>query len=313
MSQPEETPKVEPPGAGYPGAMLGALPSGSHAWRRVASGTLEALASVEVDRAGRVWVGGAAGSLLRSEDGARTFARVATAPRQGVSGLWSDGQRRLVVCAGGEIAASDDDGATWAPTSCRGKYNDNLRERGGVLMATNIRSRVLTSTDGGVRWKSLDTGWRRYLYSVAGNGAGTLCAGSDEAVVLSRDGGASWRVVRLRHRQYMRGAHALPSGEVVLVGDEGKVHLGDASGRFTAAHLEKRLCLYSVWGAGNTLFAVGHQDYALAIRHSGDRGLTWRAEPVDDDAGARQLLAVNGLPDGTVVAVGDRGGIWVRR
>ena len=69
----EETPKDAPPGAGYPGAMVSSptpgVSSGSQAWR-VESGTREALASVEVDRAGRVWIGGAAGSLLRSEDGA---------------------------------------------------------------------------------------------------------------------------------------------------------------------------------------------------------------------------------------------------
>jgi photosystem II stability/assembly factor-like uncharacterized protein len=281
-------------------------------WQRVASKTTEAFVAVETDPAGRVWIGGDKGSLLLSVDGARTFARAARAPGR-IRGLWCDGRERIVVCADGRIIASDDRGATWAPTSCRGAYNDNLRGCGGALLATNIRSRVLISRDGGVRWTSVQTGWRRYLYSVAANDAGTICAGSERAVVLSRDGGATWRVLPVKHRQYLRGAHVLPSGRFVLVGDEGKVHLGEASGKLTAAHITSRPCLYAVCGTDDELFAVGHLEYAVAVFRSGDGGRTWHAEPIDDTGGDRQLSAVCGTSGGTTVAVGDRGGIWVRR
>lgn len=281
------------------------------AWKRVASGTTDDLSHVSVDVADRVWVTSAPGALLVSTDRAKHFTLAGHAPHGNVSGLWSDGADRLVVCARGEVFASDDAGATWALTSCRGRHNDNLHAGGaGELLATNIRSSVLISRDVGARWKATKPGWNRYLYSVASNAHGVLCAGSDGALVVSRDGGAHWEVVRLKHRQYLRGAFVTPEGRAVLVGDEGRVELLDAKGKLTSVRLADQPCLYAVWGRDDELFAVGHRAYVPTFRHSVDGGLTWTEEPSNPGT-VRALTAVAGLASGPVVAVGEQGSIWV--
>jgi photosystem II stability/assembly factor-like uncharacterized protein len=282
-------------------------------WTRVDAGTTEHLTTVCVDGAERVWVTTEKGALLCSTDGAKRFRHVAQGPASHPAGLWSDGARRLVVCASGVVSASDDEGETWAPTSCRGRHNDNLGGLdGGVLVATNIRSSVLVSRDGGVRWKATKPGWTRYLYSVAGNAHGTLCAGSDGALMISRDAGARWKVTRVKHRDYLRGACVTPAGAVVLVGDAGRVERVDTKGVHRSTRLDDGACLYDVCGRGeDELFAVGHCDYAPVFRASADGGATWTAERATELDGVRCVLGVARVKD-LVVAVGERGGVWVR-
>ena len=277
-------------------------------WTQVPSGSQECLLDVVVDPSRRIWVGGRDGSLLRSDDGGRTFPCVATCTHN-VQGVWSDGKGRVVACSGGEIIASDDDGKRWTPTSCRGRYNSNLCWSGGRLWATNIRGKVLSSADG-VKWKSVPSTSRKFLYSIGANSSGTVCAGSEGSLALSRDGGATFRVTRLGHREYLRAVHVWESGEAVLVGDDGKVHLVDGAGRVGDGWAPESVSLFCICEVGGELVALGHESYEAAAVRSSNRGHTWEEMPLPDGG---QLHAVAAFADGSAVAVGERGAILVLR
>jgi hypothetical protein len=218
--------------------------------------------------------------------------------------LWASGEGRVVACSGRQIVASDDDGVTWLPTSCRGKYNDNLRHAGGTLLATNIRSRVLRSTDTGQKWKSLESTSKKYLYSIDANAAGTICAGTEGAAAISHDAGATFKLVRFGHREYMRATHVFASGDALLLGDHAKAHLVTAKGKVKQCDMPPDVCVFAVCARDDELWAVGHVAYGAAIVRSRDRGATWQTMKAPE---GRCLHAVTALPDGRVIAVGESG------
>jgi photosystem II stability/assembly factor-like uncharacterized protein len=280
------------------------------AWRRVPIGSDDELHTVSIDRVGRVWAAGAGRNIWCSEDAAGSFRLAARCSRGDLAGLWCDGAERLVACAGGQLIASDDGGASWQATKCRGKHNDNLAAFGDALWATNIRSRVLLSRDGGERFKSLATGCSRYLYSVAADDSGVVVVGSDETLAISRDGGATFHTLALDHRQYLRAAAVLPNGTAVLAGDAGKVHVLALGAKPRPAHIDPTIRQYALVLCGDQLVGVGHRDYRPVVVGSRDGGRTWTEEPVSGVK--RSTLRAVASGDGYVVAVGSHGVILTR-
>ena len=281
-------------------------------WSHVNLGKNTACTCVSVDLADRVWLGTMDGRLFRSDTSASEtprFQAVGSKHGGSIEGVWSDGKERVVACIDGAVVQSMDAGVSWTPTTCKGKYNSNLSYQGGLLIASNIRSKVLISTDEGKKWSSLDTKNKRYLYSVAANTSGVLGAGSDESVVISRDYGKSWKVLKLSHRQYMRGAHVFADGEILFVGDEGKVHLVDKNDHVLSYHQPQTRCLYSLVEGGDTVWAVGHDDYQMTAVVSRDRGKTWSLSPLPKVTRG-QLSAVCVQQKTRIIAVGESGTIW---
>ncbi len=256
----------------------------------------------------RVWLGGNLGTLLRSDDGAASFAIAAKLP-SGVKGLWFSDDGRMVACAGGVISSSEDEGATWTKTSARGGNNDHIRHARGALVATNIGRKVLRSTDGGRKWTTHPTGSKKHLYSIDADDRGTIAAGSEGSVVISRNSGASFTITKLDHREYLRVTRILPSGDVLVLGDDGKGHLVDSRGLVKPCELPAGLSVFDVCARGDELIAVGNIEHSTAAR-SFDGGLTWKGEAV---AGRGGLKVVTALDDGTIVAAGSLGLVFVER
>jgi photosystem II stability/assembly factor-like uncharacterized protein len=272
----------------------------------VAAAPGEDLRAVAVDAKGRVWAGGLYGALLRSDDGAATFRHVAKLPQGGVAGLWASGEGRVVVVNGGSLLASDDDGATFAPTKARGSTYGGLRERSGTLWATGRFGALTRSGDGGRSWKAQRTATRSYLYGVGADGHGTICACGAGVVALSRDGGASSEEVSLRTEEYVRDAVIMPSGDVVVVGDGGLVARCTAGTKFKRAAAGTKRGLHTIVALGPEELVVVGSGVAL---HSSDAGLSWQRE---DLPGEPWLNDAARLPDGRVVAVGMQARVAVR-
>jgi hypothetical protein len=284
-------------------------------WTVVASGTTEELRRVSVDLAGRVWVGSVMSALLRSDDGARTFQRVARLSRGGIEGIWSSGDGRVVICNGGRVLASDDDGATFCPTTARGQNYGLLRWQAGAIYLTGRFGNLTRSVDGGRTWKTLKTGSRCYIYSVGANSLGTICAGGPGVAILSTDDGATWCEHNLRHKDYVRCVLSFADGDIVLVADQGRIARKRKGGAFRKVRSGTRQDLHAVLGVSDVeMFAVG---YGVALR-SVDRGVTWTREVLPSyrrgpgtytDPWMNEVAA---LPAGRLVAVGTWGLILVR-
>jgi photosystem II stability/assembly factor-like uncharacterized protein len=275
-------------------------------WETVPSGTNETLTSIAVDQERRVWIGGANGALLSSDDDGRSFRSHATSVEHGFQRLFCSGTTRLVALSGGSIVAADlgSEPVTFQATTCRSRHLFGFCGITNTVYATGRRGALVRSIDGGSRWKSLKTECSSFLYSIAASASGrVICAGGDGVVTRSIDAGVTWRTIPLGYRRYVRGIAVLDDGDITVVADSGRISQIDASGSCRAIESGTEADLYAVCanGAGE-IIAVGDGVVLCG------RDAEWTAEPIPDV----YLLDVRTTPSGRAIAVGYRGAILTR-
>lgn len=208
-----------------------------HGWRAVDSGSSARLMGVGLNAQGLAYAVGEFGTVLRSEDGGRTW--------QALELDWS------ALSPTGEdphlygVAVADDGGVTLV-----GEFGVILRSRDGEawklvhsgeqsLFGLSITDRtayavgqsgvVLVSDDGGDGWRPLDTDSSALLTGIWSDGKGRVVATGINAVLQSSDGGRHWRPVDAgahEHAMHVAVAASQPLGgaqRVLLVGSAAAV------------------------------------------------------------------------------------------
>lgn len=237
----------------------------------VVAGTAhQALFSVAFEGDAGVAVG-AAGGILGSEDGGKTWKAVAPAPTElSLLGVDIKQSRAIAVGQSGLILTREQAGNWQKAVSGTDNrlFAVSLNSK-GLAVAVGAFGTVLKSDDGGHKWKSVAPPWTAYadqgvephIYDVkvAEDGVATI-VGEFGLILRSVDSGANWIAV----------------------------HKGEAS----LFALDLR--------ADGVGYAVGQNG---AIFRTADRGATWAGV----DAGSKaNLLGVRSSPDGKVVVTAMR-------
>ncbi len=272
-------------------------------WKTVPSGTTETLTSIAVDSERRIWVGGAKGTLLSSEDDGRTFRTHASVIEHGFQRLACAGTTCLVALSGGSIVAADlgAEPFEFQATTCRSRHLFGFCGVADTLYASGRRGAVVRSLDGGLRWKSQKTGCTSFLYSVAGSPSGqVICAGGDGVMARSVDAGVTWQLIALSYRRYVRDVVVLDDGDITVVADSGRVsQLGKTGGPHDIdTGTDADFYAVCATNAGN-IVAVGK---CIVLRGCGGE---WMAEPIPNT----HLVDVCATLTGCVIAVGSGGTI----
>ncbi len=137
--------------------------------------------------------------LFQTEDGGKTWYRN-TSLKSGdelVAIGFTDDSHGWVVCARGDVYASEDSGASWSPRAVadarnvwKAQFAD--AENGCLLEDAGTGGSVIHCTrDGGVNWVHLPS--KVELHSIfVEAGARRWAAGANGTILVSRDGGTSW-------------------------------------------------------------------------------------------------------------------------
>ena len=219
-------------------------------WRKVDSGTVERLFSVDVNNNGYAIASGSFGTLLRSVDGGNTWASVSPS----WAGMFNDPDNRLgslfdpslygvkVSETGrawvvGELALilnSDDQGLSWTVVNAGGSTEHGVSptlsaidmRSDGVAYAVGQEGFMLKSLDFGTSWKKLDAVTHQNLLSVKTKRNGLVVVPGMRDILMSVNDGDSWNsVLGLDIQVGWYGSVAIPTeGEGVLVaGNNGNI------------------------------------------------------------------------------------------
>jgi len=141
---------------------------------------------------------GAAGTVLRTGDGGRTWSLGTSGISTTLDGVsCGDAQSCVAVGGLGTLLTSGDGGATWtARHSGTAAYLASVACPSVALcVAAGGRGTLLRSADGGVTWTSEASGVSADLLGVSCAGTSVCTAvGSEGAVMSSGDGGVTWSV-----------------------------------------------------------------------------------------------------------------------
>lgn len=166
------------------------------------------LSAVHLNADGRAWAVGQNGVIIASTDGGQTWALQrfdAAVDRPLFSVYFSDANHGVAVGLWSLVLVTADGGASWnevklpAPPD-GGKADRNLfkvfADRSGALYVAAERGSVLRSTDHGVTWSYLATGYKGSLWAGAALDDGTLLVGGLRgSLYRSTNQGASWHAV----------------------------------------------------------------------------------------------------------------------
>ncbi|ORE87283.1 hypothetical protein ATO7_09587 [Oceanococcus atlanticus] len=227
---------------------------------------------------------GAAGRVLHSQDGGKTWVREPTPGPAALLGVSAAGEHIVAVGQMGIILRRQSD-ASWTPVESGTKerlFNVSVNSR-GVGVAVGAFGALLRTADGGVSWQPIERDWKGVfrdgdmrlgdffmpsLYGVQVNEDNRVWVVGELALAMrSPDGGETWQITHA-------GGNDSEGVEPTL----------------SAVHVR----------SDGTGFAVGQEGYVLKTRTSGQ---TWQAlkRPT-----AVNLLGVTSSHDGVVVITGMR-------
>ena len=187
---------------------------------------------------------GAAGEIVVSEDGGKTWAPQSSGTELGLLGAATRGGHSIAVGQMGTVLIEDGKSG-WKPahTDTQQRLMSVAMGEGGVAYAVGSFGTVLKSTDNGATWKdaapdwaplfadSTDTlgeGFHPHLYTVALAPTGEVfIAGELSFILKSADGGASWHVV---HKGVNKDGHIDPSLFGISLGSGGTGYAVGQSG-----------------------------------------------------------------------------------
>ena len=217
---------------GQQGAIF--VSAGTESYRRVDSGSLERLLSVDLDAAtGRAVVVGGFGTVLISNDAGETWDRKVldweSFTDEGMEAHLYDAQitpqgEIFVVGEFGLVLSSQDGGSTW---QARAHGDESLFAlhlgADGLGYAVGQDGVALRSQDGGHNWQRLDTGVQGILLDVWASPEQEVAMVGIRTLLRSSDGGDTW--VAATGRSVERSWYqALASAIVTVKGDKLALH-----------------------------------------------------------------------------------------
>src|SRR5262249_36692100 len=140
----------------------------------------------------RVWAVGAAGTILRSDDGGAAWTLVPSGTAADLTGVTGARGGVVGVGAGGPILAATD-GATFAPqhSPTEEPLADVWANGHGRVFAVGAHGTILVSTNGGASWIVLPSGVRVNLRAVRGGKNDVSYAIGDGGTILRAEGDAA--------------------------------------------------------------------------------------------------------------------------
>jgi len=290
------------------------------------------LYDVEVAPEGAVWAVGAAGTLLRSDDGGISWASSGPAIDVGLTSVdFTDELKGHVVGRDGTYLATDDGGSMW---TVRTLGEDDLwavefvDEQKGFI--TGDDGLVRMTTDGGATWLSRTVSDDSPLYGLSFYDPlhGWAC-GADGYVARTTDGGSTWTGVGHAGFSDLYGIDFTDSDTGWAVGESDIIYgTTDGGQHWEEVRKVNGLWLSDVDALGTSVVAVGEggtavlntpsEDWTIVSTQGGDwlYGVAWDEEvpthavAVGDNGaitvstdGCMNFLARSGATDRTIEAV----------
>ena len=275
-------------------------------WDPAITPTARDLAAAAVDSTRNHWVSvGAAGAIIRSTDGARSWQQ-SRSPESAAdlrAVLYDSGHGAwLAAGAAGTLLRSTDGGATWSKlaTGVENDLQSLAREsRSGALLVGAADAMLGRSTDGGATWRFTRLDMPEPLTPVIGflECAGRVIARSALGrVLVSADRGETWRVLDTGSRGYFTDGFCDGASRTILLSS----HLGnvsrsrDGGETWESVELQKGdnkkflSALRIVPGSGVLVLGAHH---GAAFR-SADGGATWQPAVTSHTASMESLLVV---------------------
>lgn len=180
-------------------------------WTKVDAGTDARLLAVDVNSSGRAVAGGQFGTLLKSEDGGKTWSSVAPTwdAIKDPNGVGTSephvysvvvDELGVITVAGefGMILRSDDGAASWRvikPIESRSPTLNALSQPSGPgdsSFAVGQSGELLTSSDGGMTWMRCTATTEQSFLGVAASSGGLVVASGMRVMYVSPNAGLSW-------------------------------------------------------------------------------------------------------------------------
>lgn len=317
-------------GCGLVWAMLAvATPALVHAVEveRIREGTPhEALMVVAFD-GDRGLAGGAAGALMSTEDGGKTWKSETSPTPLSITAAALRGSRRLLAGQMGEIFFDDGSG-TWqkAESGTKERLLGASINKDGIGLIVGSFGVFIRSEDGGKTWRQLEANWdplfavspdlgegfQPQLYSVQISDDGTaLVVGEFETIIRSRDAGLTWSAANVGNVQ---GRERPPTLFAVNLSKDHRAYaVGQSGVVMSSADAGATWCRVKS-GTDSNLFDVSSVENGGVVvsgmrkmLHASD-ALTWNVvEGADLSTSWYSGVAANGRGD--VIAVGQNGNI----
>jgi photosystem II stability/assembly factor-like uncharacterized protein len=205
------------------------------------------------------WAVGHGGVVLRTDNAGETWQlqRSDLARDQPLLAVLAlDAQRAVAVGLWSLALHTRDGGRSWEssplPPSSKGSQTDlNLfgvfAGRQGELYVNAEQGRVLRSSDGGVTWNMLDTGYRGSLWAGLALKDGSLLVGGLRGTLMkSRDGGATWSTLPSAARSSITGLAQAADGRIVASALDGVVLVGRDDKPFDVRQAPDRVAFTAV-------------------------------------------------------------------
>ncbi len=295
-------------------------------WRRVDSGSLAWLHSIEFVDETTGWIGGSNGTLLHSTDGGETWRKENFPTTDNIRDIAFRGRLNgWILCERSQyqrpkgvsrsyLMETDDGGRSWKKSEFKATNEPLTRllltkngdgrviGEGGMISEFPARERAEKRFSLPVRYLMLD--------GAAFENGGLLLVGSGGTVIASDDGGVSWQEARFsgpRPSVRLSAVSFVNENRGWVVGDNGTIFRSMDAGRtWQSAVSGTSANLLDVWfneaGVG---FASG--DDGIILR-SLDTGRNWTLE----QSGTKHRLERFGLAGRNLFAVGFGGTIIVR-
>jgi len=243
----------------------------------------------------RGWAGGDGGTIMRTEDGGRSWTRQTVGTRDAVNDIYFRNKEDGYLLAGDAIYVSEDGGATWRlatrfqPATFGGAEPElysvrfTSKRRGWIVGSLSRRERVVDSlvlqtTDGGASWQRQRVPVRDELIHLDfdGDKRGWI-VGSAGRILHTRDSGDSWALQNSGTGATLYHVEFRGDDDGWAVGERGTIlRTSDGGANWQAVESPVRSTLLSVkfvskeegWAAGR----------GGVILRTDDGGRTWVAQ-----------------------------------
>jgi photosystem II stability/assembly factor-like uncharacterized protein len=256
---------------------------------------------------------GGGGTILRTEDGGKTWTRQASPKDAWLRCVWGSGADDIYVVGGNAIMHSTDGGITWTPQkvpvsgtffmSVWGSGRDDVYVVGGD-------GNILNTTDGGKTWKKEESGVVATLYDVWGSGAddvyvvGQATKDSAPVVLQSKIGGHLFSKLPVDSLDApLRQIDGASIDYLYAVSAKGTVYESNdraASWKSIGSFNGAELLGIRVMGKGD-LYVIGRDQ---TFGHTTDNGKNWKDE-LNWQPGAAALQGIWGKGKTEIFVVGE--------
>jgi len=223
------------------------------AWRLATTGVDVTLTGVDFAEAGRGLAVGHDATILRTEDGGKSWQRVFAAPEQrrpllDVAFVGPD--HAIAVGAYSAFLESRDAGKTWQErliSEDDRHFNAIARLTDGTLMIAGEAGVLLRSTDAGKTWKSLTSPYTGSLFGLqALPSGGVLGYGLRGALLRGDAEGKVWKKLEAGGMESLLGSFIGPASSVTVLGQNGVLlESRDGGSTFHRRRVENRPTLTS--------------------------------------------------------------------